>query len=298
MMNRAIRRAVVTALVAIVAPSAAVLAGPIPLGETGSFSLTRVQQLKDGAGGEFTVYDVKTLAGTPSTTVTNASYSDSPATLNVLSSYGDPLGTPILGSFQTFCLEMSEDALLVDSNFFVVGSAAAAGGKGVVSGRDPLSKGSAWLYSQFAQGLLNVTPVTGNAAGNYFAAGAPTRSTEAGNLQRAIWWLEHEGLPALETKELNPYYMAAWNFFGGELNAMADADEGEYGVYVLNNFKTKNALDTFLATNDIFAVNRTDRAQDFLYYQKDVSVPDGGMTAMLLGGALVTLGALRRKRSR
>ena len=47
---------------------------------------------------------------------------------------------------------------------------------------DALSKGTAYLYSQFANGSL---------AGYIYGYGA-TRATAAGELQEAIWWLEGE----------------------------------------------------------------------------------------------------------
>lgn len=288
-------------VVALVATSIApVMAGPI--GTTGNFSLTRVTGLKAGAGGEFTVYNVKDASGQASTGVTNDSYSDAPPTRNVVSPF--PTGTSIIPkSFQTFCLEMTEQALLVSTNYFVVNSSAAAGGggsmdaKGSVNGRDHLSKGTAWLYSQFAQGTLNVAKVSAapDARGDYFSPVAPGRSSEADALQHAIWWLETEAMPTQDKLDANPYYTAAIKNFKDEAGgAMADAKPGFLGVYVLNNFTTAKALKTFLDTGNIFNTPRDQRAQDFLYHHA-VPVPDGGATLMLLGGTLVALGALHRK---
>jgi hypothetical protein len=300
-MMKTLGHVAVAAGLVMVGSTGAAIAGP--MGTTGIFSLTRVTELKDGAGGEFTVYNVKTRDGAPSNGLSNASYSANPATKNVPNPF--PGGTPIPESFQTFCLEQTEDALLASQslvNHFVVNSEAAEGGGGSVNGRDPISKGTAWLYSQFAQGLLNVTPDPTNNIGDYFnkidAAVDRARKAEAGFLQKAIWWLEEESSPLPEILAANPYYQAAIAQFGGRTAAMANATEGFLGVYVLNNFRTADALQQFLDTG---TASRSLRGQDFLYYYKedppDVSVPDGGATLALLGTALVALGALRRRRS-
>ncbi len=303
MMMKANRLAVTLAWMTLAVPATQALAGPI--GTTGSFSLTRVDGLKAGAGGEFTVYDIKDGAGQASSTVTNDSYSANPSTKDVVTPF--PSGTTVIAnSLQTFCLEMTENALTTATNYFVVNSSAAAGGggsldaNGSVNGRDAISKGTAWLYSQFARGTLNVAKVSTavDARGDYFSPIAPGRAAEADALQHAIWWLETEAAPTPDKLAANPYYMAAMDQFKDEVGgATADAAVGFLGVYVLNNFVTKTALDTFLATGDIFATPRKERAQDFLFYAAEVSVPDGGTTAMLLGVGLVALGLLRQRRS-
>ena len=68
------------------------------------------------------------------------------------------------------------------------------------------------------------------------------------------------------------FYNAIIAYFGSEANAKANGG-ANYGVYALNLWLPGGAL-----------------VQDVL-----VRVPDGGATLMLLGGALVGLGALRRK---
>ncbi len=297
-MTKTVARAVLAVGVLMSAAGAAT-AGPI--GATGIFKLTRVTELKDGAGGEFTVYDVTTRDGAPSSALSNAGYNagapDDPAaaTKNVPNPFpGLPGGPRIPESFQTFCLEQTEDALLVSQslvNHFVVNSEAAEGGGGSVNGRDPISKGTAWLYSQFAQGVLNVA-LGAESTGNYFSSLAPARKKEAGYLQKAIWWLEEESSPEPYKLAANPYYQAALAQFGGDAGAKANASVGYLGVYVLNNFRTDAALQQFLDTG--FA-NRSLRGQDFLYYHEQVTVPDGGATLILLGAALVGLGALKRR---
>ena len=233
--------------------AAPALAGPI--GSIGSFNYTRVGGYYTGNGGEFTLYNY-------GASLTNLNYSSSQETKNV--GNVDP-------SFQTFCIETGETA---DSpSYFVVNSGAVLGGAGGTGTFDALSKGSAWLYSQFALGILNV------AGGDYFSAALPARSTEAGRFQTAIWALEGE--VAAPAAGANAYYDAAL-LNGGA----ADAPAGYLGVYVLNNFDTAAQRNAFVSTGATAGLR-----QDFL----DYVVPDGGATLMLLGGALMGLGALRRK---
>jgi hypothetical protein len=150
---------------------------------------------------------------------------------------------------------------------------------------DQISVGTAWLYSHFAQGTLNVPPVSG--FGDYFSAVNPTRANEALKLQQAIWKLEGEDNTA--TTANNAYYAAAVNQFGGvEANAQANASAGYLGVYVLNNWKTAAARNLWVSSGTI---TESAKAQDFLYFR----VPDGGATILLLGVALAGLGALRRR---
>ncbi len=196
----------------------------------------------------------------------------------------------------------------------MISSAAVQGG---TNNSDRISKGTAWLYSLFAQGALDVKkPGTGvNAQGAYFSAGGPTRASEATALQKAIWWLEGEDGFANRTQTQlmnNVYFAAAVNNFGPPpsltdpdavkaaiARATTDAEEGEYDVYVLNNFLTEKALEDWVTKKQF---TRNARAQDFLYYYKappppppPPSVPDGGATLVLLGGAMVAIGALRRR---
>ncbi|MCU0691779.1 MAG: VPDSG-CTERM sorting domain-containing protein [Polyangiaceae bacterium] len=210
------------------------LAGPI--GDTGSFNYTRIGGYYAGNGGEFTAYNLSGL-------------DIDGYTAGLSSNIANP------ASFQTFCLETGE--YTANPMYFVVASGASAGG---VGGTDPISMGTAWLYSQFALGTLS----------NYFTG---TRSVEAGLLQNAFWYLEGEG------GAQNAYTAAAASQFGGLANAMSSAAPGYLDVYVLNNYSD---------------ANRTVKAQDWLYR----TVPDGGATLMLLGGALMGLGALRRKLGR
>jgi hypothetical protein len=98
---------------------------------------------------------------------------------NYVSSTSGTVGTTPY--FQTFCIETSE--------YFSPGTAySATMSDRAMYGRqnpggDPISLGTAWLYSQFAAGTLS--------GYNYTYGGG--RVASAGTLQEAIWYLEGEG---------------------------------------------------------------------------------------------------------
>jgi hypothetical protein len=122
-----------------------------------------------------------------------------------------------LAYFQTFCIEHNE--------YFSPGVSYSAGISqnamygGQPNGSDPISIGTAWLYSQFAAGILS---------GYTYAYGGGRVST-AGALQQAIWWLEDEvggvnnSLVALAKDTLNK-----------DDTTIRDDANGAYGVYALN----------------------------------------------------------------
>jgi hypothetical protein len=177
----------------------------------------------------------------------------------------------VTGSFQTFCIEGNEyiypypavyEAGL--STYAIQGGQ--SGQEPPDSGQDPVSVGTRWLYSQFA------TTRWDSSRGLSYDYGS-NRSTSADALQRAFWWLEGE--EGVVYNDSNIYMAAVVARFGSDVNAMASEGE-QFGVYALNIWTINGGV-------------RTD-AQTQLFY-----VPDGGMTLMLLGGALVGLGALRRK---
>jgi hypothetical protein len=166
----------------------------------------------------------------------------------------------------------------------------------VANGEDPVSVGTGWLYSQFAQGLLK-----DNLGNSYFTTG--NRKTNAGELQNAIWWLEGEGFGSIGDQSNNKYIKAAAAALGvgstvpaptppgsgsGGTGLAADSLNGHdaawFGVYALN-------LGPF-GTNPI-------TSQDQLIYQYTGNqVPDGGATLLLLGLSLSGMGALQRRMRR
>jgi hypothetical protein len=167
-------------------------------------------------------------------------------------------------NFQTFCVETSEYIYPSTSYNAVVNP------NGVtVYGNSHLTEGAAYLYSQFAQGTL---------AGYSYGTG---RTTTAGQLQNAIW--AFMGLDSQVTTANNTFYAAAATALGGLTAAQTTAAVGYDGVYVLN----------------LYTIGTGTAAQDQLIYTggstPNNGVPDGGMTVMLLGMALTSLGFFSRR---
>lgn len=185
----------------------------------------------------------------------------------------------VADSFQSFCLEWNEwlggaGVAYTVNDQAMLGGVSNQHGAGSQGG-DPLSLGTTWLYSQFAQGVL----------ANYFTAA--DRTTMAGFLQNAIWAMEDEiSDPAAGS---NPFFDAAAVEFGGYAAAQADAASGQYGVWVLNNTKVQH--------------DSVVKKQDMIYYAGVIpslagfAVSDGGSTAILLGLGLsgLVLGHASRK---
>ncbi len=200
--------------------------------------MSRVGGYYYGDGGEFTA------AGT----ALNANYSAS-----ALAAGSGGVG------FQTFCLERDEYVTLPGWYDYTIGNAAVDGGVGGPS-PDPLSWGTAWLYSQFAAGSLG---------GYNYGAG---RSTSARYLQEAIWWLEHE---LASYTAGNVFVAAAIAQFGTAAAARADATAGAYNVYALN-----------LTSN---------RGQTLNQSMLVIRVADGGLTVLMLGVGVMGCAIIRRK---
>ena len=162
--------------------------------------------------------------------------------------------------FQTFCLELNEIMRLNRAYDYTVDMAAIEGG---VSGGnpDPLSLGSAWLYSEFAAGTL---------AGYEYAPGAG-RELAAGQLQDAFWWLEDE--ITLADPNANMFLAAAFAQFGDQTAAKADATAGAYNVWVMNPTDNGEPRQSVLV----------------------IRVPDGGLTLGLLGLSLAGIARLRKR---
>lgn len=120
--------------------------------------------------------------------------------------------TGVVGpSFLTFCLEKNENLLGNNAVYnAIISDSANLGGLGGGS-PDPLSLGTAYLYSQFRQGLL-ATPVDSDVRGGLF--------------QQAIWALEDE--EAAPAAGANLYYDLAKTVAGWNTDA-----NGAYGVVVL-----------------------------------------------------------------
>jgi hypothetical protein len=190
-----------------------------------------------------------------------------------VSSYSSLVSSTLLGgSFETFCLEPTEYFTPGNSYTFTQASFA-FGGAGnthgaALGGGDPLSIGTAWLYSQFAAGTLANFDYsnTGHKGSNLL-------------LQRAIWYLEDDYsgyLNATAAINGNIFLKNVCIFFGTLGAGQANAAPGSYGVSALN-------LTTGQTQN-----------QSQLYYH----VPEAGSTIALLGLASLGLLAFRRRFSK
>jgi hypothetical protein len=147
-----------------------------------------------------------------------------PVTRNQLYQTG---GVATTNTFQTFCLEMNEYVSAGGLYTADLSGAAYAGGRGGGS-PDPLSVGTAWLYSQFAKGTLQ---------GYAYTSGEPAREASAAALQVAIWYLEEEITGSTATGSYlgsNVYLTLVASQFGSLSNAMANDTSNQYGVRVLN----------------------------------------------------------------
>jgi len=127
----------------------------------------------------------------------------------------------ITPSFQSFCLTGIFTVIFPHQPYDATLSNVALAG----AQPDPLSKGTAYLYEQFATGSLNYdyTNASGNRVNNAFA------------LQDAIWYLEDEQTSLADPSSTlaNNYYLALALAEYGDLSG-AQADYHGTQVHVLN----------------------------------------------------------------
>jgi len=125
-------------------------------------------------------------------------------------------GLSDLGTFSSFCLEHNEYFNPGGTYNAAVNTAAVSGGVSTSGspGSDPLSMGTAWLYSQFRAGTL----------------GGYTGAATAGQLQNAIWWLEGE---IAADQSANPFISLIPDASWRDYNSKVDAN-GAFGVVALN----------------------------------------------------------------
>jgi len=168
-------------------------------------------------------------------------------------------------NFYTFCLEKNEAIQLGTPYGYTSGNAAVGGGIGGGS-PDPISEGTAWLFTRFGQGTLaNYSFDISDAAARLLRAAAAVR------LQNAIWSLEDEQAPDLG----NIFVAAVVAQFGSF--AGAQADYAGNGVVVLNPALGVSGVQSVLTLV--------------------TPVPDNGASLGLLGFGLAALGVVRRIRS-
>ena len=134
---------------------------------------------------------------------------------------GEFVLTPDTGApFNSFCLERNEFISLGGTYSYTVNNSAVAGGLAGGS-PDPISIGTAYLYSQFRAGTLT----------GYTSASSANQTA----LQEAFWWLEDE-IPTGDypfDPTLNPYLTLANDALAGDLDALkADAN----GAYAVDDF--------------------------------------------------------------
>ncbi|MEI2727158.1 MAG: VPDSG-CTERM sorting domain-containing protein [Verrucomicrobiota bacterium] len=136
---------------------------------------------------------------------------------------------------------------------------------------DPVSVGTAYLYSMFAQGSLS--------GYNY------SSTTSAGNLQNTFWFLEGDQ-PSMP----NTFLALLTTEFGSVAAAQGDS-------FTYNNGNVVNAASFGVAALNLGGIANNWPNQDQLVYQGRQNVPDGGTTLMLLGMAMGGMSLLRRKLS-
>ena len=123
-------------------------------------------------------------------------------------------------SFQTFCVEEAE-YFSPGSTYNVTISNEVFYNGGQFPGGEPLTMGTAWLYSQFAAGTLS----------GYDYVYGSGRTATAGDLQQAIWYLQGEAGLVNGSADGTVFYNEAFSVLGG---AITNAANGTYGVAVLN----------------------------------------------------------------
>ena len=221
--------------------AAVLFAAVTSIASANSLTLTQYSLYSYSDGGEFTV-------------------TSSDAQLQTIQSlYGSK--AIVNGGFEVFCLEDNQYFNNGGTYSYGISDAAIPGGvSGGVNGRDPVSLGSAWLYTQFAAGTL----------ANYNYTAGVGRENSAGLLQKAIWSLDGEITTA--TTANNIFLQAAATQYGSVAAAEAD-NNGTFNVGAIN-----------LGTNS--------ENQDQIVLRP---VPDGGVTIALFGAALLGLGLMRKR---
>jgi len=230
------------------------MAGKIQVGYSGSsYGLHQT-----GQGGEFTYNDL------------NLDLTDNWLDLSAYALTTKNLGPAGVSSFQTFCVEHSETIGGYPSTYYAtINTDAVFGGTGT---SDPISRGTGYLYSQFAKGTLP--------GYNYGVGRSATGGSSDALLQQTIWWLEGEDV---DPGAGNVFRNAVIAAFGNAATAKLDG-ASDYGVYAVNLWTSPTVHTAGTAI------------QDGLYLR---TVPDGGSTATMLGSTLLGFGLLfRRKNSR
>jgi hypothetical protein len=127
-------------------------------------------------------------------------------------------------SCQTFCIETMEDFTPGDTYNVTISQDIMFDG-GLFPSGEPITMGTAWLYSQFAAGTLNGIDEP------YDYTYGSGRVATAGDLQQAIWYLQNEQPLTGNGADGTAFYDAAVAALGANINNPSD---GAYGVVALN----------------------------------------------------------------
>ena len=163
--------------------------------DAGTSVIDRIAGYSTSPGGEFTI---------STATLSTSQYSTSPtSTKNIYIAGG------MTTSFQSFCVETEEYVFPTQTmDKTIVNESGPTGSQAVLGGEDaadPLDPKTAWLYAQFATGD------PGSLLGYTYAPGS-VRSSDAVQLQDAIWALEEEiPIPASGTQAKIWYDLAGTN---------------------------------------------------------------------------------------
>ena len=183
------------------------------------------------------------------------------------------------GGFETFCLNRNLGIVVPGTYNATVNANSAYDLQG--GGTRTMALGTAYLYQQFATGIL-----AGYRYGQTAGGTTSGRASDAYNLQLAIWTLEGQySYGSLAADLGNAFITIAANLYGGGtaglLTAMGANGAGGFGVGALNL--------TFVAGNPTGVPVGTP-AQPLL-----TLLPDGGTTLMLMGIGFSSLALVSRK---
>ena len=251
----------------------ALLAGFASTAFADKVTLTGHTDYRDGVGGEFNIRAADAAGKALLQSILSPYYFEAGGTA-VPGADGTRMyaGYDGLVGFQTFCLEYNEFIALGETYNAQVSYGAINGGvggwtpdpdgPGPLRQIDPVSLGSAYLYTLFATGTLS----------GYDYSNGMGRAADAEQLQKAIWFLEDERTLSEAGGYGNEFLSAAVTKFGSV--AGAKANNNSYNVGAIN----------------LWSDAGVDKQSQLI-----MRVPDGGVTALLLGFGLSGLALLRRK---
>ena len=243
----------------------AIVAVSIPMAATVTKAVNTVTLYKGSysysVGGEFTAV----------TSPNNLSYYSSSAERSV------NVGGKTVTGFETFCIETGV-AFSPGKQYTYTTPSKTAADNGAAGSGLALSVGAAFLYYEFGTGNL-----TGyNYSNTKISSSNPSRLSDAGLLQAAIWYFQGEqtysgfdgskGNPAITS---DPFYLLAISTFGTLANAMVAYTGTAVEIMQLWNGSTPAQAQLVLTGT-----------QPTWNTPPSRPVPDGGMTAALLGMGL------------